>query len=267
MTFELDQPIIFVIVGIILALVIVQSTQSLIRAKRRAKELGVSGTVIKKTIIGAAVFSIAPSIAIVLGVITLSKALGLAFPWFRLSVVGSLTYESSAFGMAIEALNKATGSSLTTNTTITDVQDFITIAFVMTSGILSGPLLVPFVTEKFNKGMLDIGMKDKKWGELLNTALFMGLISAFLGMVFTHMSDLFSAEQVVNWGTVKDPDLHTKFECLIAPLAMLTSSVTIAVLGLLSKKPKLKWLLDYALPFSMIVGMAVAIPLTMWLAA
>ena len=37
------------------------------------------------------------------------------------------------------------------------------------------------------------------------------------------------------------------------------------VCGLLINKLKWKWLNDYALPICMVVGMAVAIPLTNWL--
>ena len=35
--------------------------------------------------------------------------------------------------------------------------------------------------------------------------------------------------------------------------------------GLLMRKPKLKWLNDYALPISLVLGMASAIPITAWL--
>jgi hypothetical protein len=37
------------------------------------------------------------------------------------------------------------------------------------------------------------------------------------------------------------------------------------VCGLLMKKPKFAWLGDYALPVSLILGMASAIPITAWL--
>ena len=36
--------------------------------------------------------------------------------------------------------------------------------------------------------------------------------------------------------------------------------------GLASRLPKMKWMLDYALPFSLLGGMAMAIPFTAWLA-
>ena len=35
--------------------------------------------------------------------------------------------------------------------------------------------------------------------------------------------------------------------------------------GLLMRKPKLKWLSEYALPISLVAGMASAIPFTAWL--
>ena len=35
--------------------------------------------------------------------------------------------------------------------------------------------------------------------------------------------------------------------------------------GLLMRKPKLKWLGDYALPISLVLGMISAIPITAWL--
>ena len=46
---------------------------------------------------------------------------------------------------------------------------------------------------------------------------------------------------------------------------MTTSALTMLICGLLMRLPKLKWLSEYALPISLVVGMAAAIPITMWL--
>ena len=51
----------------------------------------------------------------------------------------------------------------------------------------------------------------------------------------------------------------------IPVLFFLPTIVLTVVCGLLMKKPKLKWLGEYALPISLIAGMAAAIPLTVWL--
>lgn len=245
MEFNVNHPIIFIIVGIILSLVIAQSVFFLVRAIKRAKELGVTSETIKKTITGSAVFTIAPAIAIVIGVITLSQSLGLALPWFRLSVVGSLSYEAIAANTALQALG------LNNSTTITDPNAFVTVVFVMTSGIISGTLLVPLLCKKVHKGLMNYQDKDKKWGEIFNNAMFLGMISAFLGYVFCDVTAVFKGE---TYG-------------LVAPIVMIISAAIIAIIGILGKKPKLKWLMDYALPISLICGMAAAIPLTMWLGA
>ena len=57
----------------------------------------------------------------------------------------------------------------------------------------------------------------------------------------------------------------TRTASLIPVLVFFTSAVVMAILGILSKKTKARWLTDYALPISLVVGMAVAIPVTAWL--
>ena len=241
MTFSANHPILFAIVGAIIALVLAQSVYFLIKALRRAKQLGISGETIKKTISSSAIFTIAPAIAILVGVIALSKSLGLALPWLRLSVIGSITYETVAAGNALEA------AGLSAATTITDPSIYITIAWVMTIGIAAGLVFVPFVTKRIQSGVNKIGMKDKKWGEIFNNAMFLGMISAFLGYVFCDV------------GTI----IHGDLSGLIPVCVMIVSALVMAICGLASAKFKIKWLTDYALPFSLILGMASAIPFTM----
>ena len=52
---------------------------------------------------------------------------------------------------------------------------------------------------------------------------------------------------------------------LIPVCVMAVSALVMIVCGLLMRKPKLKWLSEYALPISLILGMAAAIPFTGWL--
>lgn len=94
MDFRVNHPIIFVMVGLIIAAVIAQSVYFLLRALRRAKEKGMDMAKIKKTMISSAVFTIAPAVSILVGVVALSVSLGIPLPWLRLSVIGSLSYEN-----------------------------------------------------------------------------------------------------------------------------------------------------------------------------
>ncbi len=243
MPFSVNSPILYVIVGLIIALVLGQSVFFLVRAMKRAKELGIKKDTVKKTISSSAIFTIAPAIAVLVGVVALSKSLGVALPWLRLSVIGSITYETVAAGNALEAAGMSAG------TTVVDPSVFITIAWVMTIGIAAGLILVPFITKKLQSGISKIGMKDKKWGEIFNNAMFLGMISAFLGYVFCDVS------------------LITKGDTsgLIPVCVMAVSALIMAVCGIISKKTKIRWITDYALPLSLVAGMASAIPFNMLL--
>ena len=95
MEFNVNHPIIFVVVGVIILLVVGQSFFFLIRALKRAKEIGISNERVKRIVISSALFTIAPAVSILVGVIALSKTLGVPLPWFRLSVIGSLSYKRS----------------------------------------------------------------------------------------------------------------------------------------------------------------------------
>lgn len=243
MEFSVNSPILFVIVGAIIALVLAQSVFFLVKAIKRAKQLGIAGSTIKKTIASAAIFTIAPAVAILIGVIALSKSLGLALPWLRLSIIGSLSYETVAAGNALEAVGQELGNA------ITDPSIFISVAWVMTIGIAAGVVLVPFLTKKVHSGVAKIGMKDKKWGEILNNAMFLGMISAFLGYVFCDVGNIVKGDA----------------SGFIPVCVMLVSAVVMAVCGTIATGSKIRWLTDYALPVSLIAGMASAIPFTAWL--
>ncbi len=260
MEFSVNSPILYVIVGAIIALVLGQSVFFLVRACKRARELGISKQTVKKTISSAAIFTIAPAIAVLVGVVALSKSLGVALPWLRLSVIGSITYETVAAGNALEAAGMSAG------TTVADPSIFITIAWVMTIGIAAGLVFVPFVTRKIQGGLQKVGMKDKRWSEIFNNAMFLGMISAFLGYVFCDVDRLWRAvDGVVTVTENEEIVQYTATSGLVPICVMATSAVVMAVCGTIATKSKIRWLTDYALPLSLVIGMASAIPYTMWL--
>ena len=249
MVFSVNHPILFILAGILVAVVLGQSVYFLVKALRRSREIGMDQSKIRKTIQTAAVFTIAPAVSIVISVIALSKSLGLPLPWLRLSVVGSLSYEAIAAENAVSAMGLSLGkiSNLT-------AQQFVNIALVMTISILVGIWLVPVIGKKLLSGMSNLGAKDAKWADIFQNAMFIGMISAFLGYVFCDISRL--------WAPVEG---YSSTSGLVPVCTMGASAVVMVILGLLMRKPKLKWLGDYALPISLILGMAAAIPITAWL--
>lgn len=237
MEFSVNHPIVYVLVGVIIAAVLAQSVFFLVRALKRAKELGIAGSTVKKTISSSAIFTIAPAVAILVGVVVLSKSLGVALPWLRLSVVGSLSYE------LVAAENTMRPLDLDKSALVSNASDYVTILLVMTLSIALSLVLAPILTKKVQGGVAKIGLRDKKWGEIFNNAMFLGMISAFLGYVFCDVTYVFDG----------------KLQGLTPVCVMAVSAIVMAVLGLLSQKLKIRWLTDYALPISLIAGMASAI--------
>ena len=125
---------------------------------------------------------------------------------------------------------------------ITDPKVFAAIAWVMTLGIVPGTILVPAFGKKIENGIMRIRSKDEKWGGLFMSALFLGMISAFLGMVF---------------GTIREG-----LRGWIPFFVMVVSAILMCVCALFVKVLKWKWMEQYALPLSMLGGMFLAIPIT-----
>ena len=241
MEFRVNHPILFLLAGIVVLAVLLQSIFFLRKAWRHGKEIGMPMDKLKRVAISTAVFTIAPALAIVISVISLSKKLGIPLPWMRLSVVGAITYETPAAANALSAM----GLEWAQLTELTATQ-YVTVASVMTMGIMVGIWLVPVVGKKLIGGMINLEKRDKKWGEIFSASLFLGMISAFLGYVFDDFTDVF----------------HGDMRGLIPPAVMLVSALMMGVCALALKKLKWRWMNDYALPISLLVGMISAIPIT-----
>lgn len=234
MSFSVNSTFMYGVAIVVILFVLAQSAFFLVRAMKRGKELGISTAKLKKTIISTAVFTLAPAVSILIGIITLSKFLGIPLPWIRMSVIGAITYELPAATSTANAL----GVSL--SETITDPKTYTAIAWVMTLGILPSLILPPILMKKIQGGMLKMKAKDQKWGDLFMTSLFLGMIAAFLGMVFADVRT-----GIVGW---------------IPIFVLLASAALMAVCGLLIKK--FKWLETYAMSISMVGGMIFACMIT-----
>ena len=84
--------------------------------------------------------------------------------------------------------------------------------------------------------------------------MFIGMISAFVGFVFCDISRL--------WAPVEG---FSATSGLIPVCVMAVSALVMLLCGLAMKVLKWNWVNDYALPISLVLGMASAIPITAWL--
>ena len=256
------------LLGIIVVLFVLGGSLFFIfRSYKDAKELNMDPAILKRTIINSAIFTILPSISILVGVITLSGKIGVPFPWIRLTVIGALHYEGLA---ATAPYGDFTLSTLTP-------EMFVTIAFVMTLGILCGPIFCLFGFKAYDKKILakakenpdeeaisetkevtDSTSKPKKsFGNVLFNAVFIAMISAFI--VYDSVKPFIKSSEKL----IKDDAAYLIDAPYIPIVVVAVTFASMALCDLLEKKCNHKWLSNFSLGLSMIVGMATAVLLAL----
>lgn len=238
---KLNSAPMYLICGAIVAFVAVVCVIFLIRAYRAGKALGMDTTKMKRVIVSSATFSVLPSVGILLGVIALSGNLGIPWPWLRLSVIGALHYETQVAQAAAEqvGMSKLSASEMTP-------QSFATIALLMSVCIMWGMVLSIFFNKKYTKKLGSDGGSGKAgFGDKAMTAMFIGLVSAYIGSYI---------------GSFVSNDGLFSFSGDYLPLIVAaTSALVMALFVFLGEKKKLAWVDNFSIAGSMIAGMAVAV--------
>lgn len=237
--------IFYLIVAIVLAFVTTMCMVFLVKSYRAGIKIGMDKKVLLKTITASATFTVLPSISILLGVIALSGTLGVPFSWLRLSVIGALQYELNVAEIAAQSIGL---SGLRVDEL--SIGAFVTIALVMTVGILGGVFCCIFFLKKYlNK----IQAKPKKeengeakpgFGAHATTAMFVGLCAAYIGS--------YVGKAVPRAGS----DIMPLIVAIVAAAVM-------AVFEYLIQKKEKVALENFSLAASMLVAMAAAVAIQM----
>ena len=242
---ELNSPIMYLIVGVVVAFVALVCVVFMVRAYKAGIDIGMDKYKLKQTITSSATFAILPSVGILLGVIALAGSLGIPLPWLRLSVIGALHYETQVAEAAAEAVGLP-GLSATYMTK----EAFVTIALVMSVCIIWGMVFSIFFTKKYTGGSRK-EKKDKKksvfdgFGDKAMTAMFVGLVSCYIG---SYIGDFVSSE-----------GLFTFKGDLIPILVAIVSAVVMAIFIYLKEKKNQKWVDSFSIAGSMLIAMASAV--------
>ena len=229
----------YAVAFVVIAVVMLMAAFFLFKAYREGLKIGMEKKKLHKVLTSSVVFSIVPSIGILMGVITLAGSLGIPLPWLRLSVIGALHYET----MAADTAAKAAGVSLSADAMTGSA--FVTIAIVMTVGIIWGGVFCIIALKKYQGKVNKVSQKDNRWGTLMFNAMFIGMICAFIGAGFATMRVTGSLTSLV---------------------VILVSALFMLLFTWLSKRPRLKWIESFSLSVSMIFGMASAVGYS-WLEA
>ncbi len=229
----------YLICGAIVAFVAAVCVVFMVRAYRAGAAIGMDKTLMKRAITSSATFSLLPSVSILLGVIALSGSLGTPWPWLRLSVIGALHYETQVAQAAAEQVGMATLSAAEMTPSA-----FSTIALLMSVCIMWGMILSVFLNKRYLK-KLGAGKSGGGFGDMAMTAMFIGLVSAYLG---SYIGKIVSGNGLFtltgDW-----------LPLAVAGIAALVMAGFVA----LANNKRFAWVESFSIAGSMIVSMAAAV--------
>lgn len=263
--FNPDSWVMYLMYALIVVFISAEAIFYLVKSVKKAKQIGMDMTKIKKVIKTSASFSVLPAIGIGIGVVTLIGSLGITVPAIRLSVIGALQYETQMADGAAKAITKSTdGLTLLIQRGVT-AQDYATIVTLMTVAIIAGPVLVVLFYKKLQPKLAKLGaMKvggavdpdaatknlesDAKkanpnginLGDLAFQVSFIGMIIGYIAMSIGAIAAM--------------PGRITSYYNFIA---VIVAALFMVLSDFLVKKLHWKWLDDFSVAFSMLFAMLI----------
>lgn len=220
-----NSPLVWVLVAVSLAFVALLAVYYLVKSWKRALSLGLQKETLKKVVKSTISFVIVPSLSMLIGFLTLAAVLGMPLSWFRLSVVGSTTYEL----MAADMVSTGMGYENLAQARDADASVFVAVMLVMAIGILGGIITNIFAAKKITTSMTTYTQKNAAWGAVFASCFMLTLIAVFVPGQFA-----------------KGP---------VAILTIATSMLVTLLLSFLAKRFKLAWMSEFTLAFALIIGM------------
>ena len=196
--------------------------------KSRTRALGISEETLKKIRKNALSASVIPSVAIVAGLITLSAVIGIPWAWFRLSVVGSVSYELIAAQLATSAL----GFTDMTQAMASGADTF-GVMLVMSTGIIAGVFINALFGKQIIGGVNKLGQNKSGFGTIVNSCFMLALMPVLA--------------------------IFQIFQGVISTLVLITSLIIAFILKKIVEKTGWTWLGDFNMAFTLILGMASAV--------
>lgn len=196
----------------------------------RCIELGISREKVKDVIKSSVIFSIVPSLSIVIGLSSLAAVLGVPWPWFRLSVVGSVSYELMAADMV------ATGAGFESIGALAAANDGTqvgAIMFVMSISIMFGIITCTIFGKKIQTSMASFREKNGAWGALATGCFTLAMMVVFLPVQI--------------------------FKGPVYLLTMAVSALVTYLHGVIIKKTGWTWLSNFVLADSLVLAMIASV--------
>lgn len=220
-----NQPVLWLACVPMIAIICYQAYSFMGKAYKTGLAMGMDKDSLNSAIRAGAISAVGPSCAIGVGVVALMAILGGPMGFLKLADTGSLIYELTNVNLISEAFNTK-ASQLTTS-------QWGDMVWTMAASVVFWYVSVAFLTPSFDKVLGLITQRDEN---ILNYVVMACTIGIYCKISVPHL---------------------IKFSP--ATYAVVASGATMLALVLVRNKFKQKWLTEWSLPISMIVGMAASV--------
>lgn len=218
----------FVLCAIPVAFALAMAIYFMKFAWKKGVQIGLKKEEMKGIVASSMIFSIVPSIAVLIMLMALMVNLGKFFPWLRLSVIGSGVYETMAANIGLQAFGFEKFAQMTPTA-------FVGIMFIMTTGYLFAPILNAVLLKSYDKGLKKAFSKQAGFSAVLTGAMFCGINAVWV------------------------PQRLLNFKNVPGIMAVIFSALAMALCIFIEKVTKSKKFGLFSMSIAMIIGMIAAI--------
>lgn len=213
--------------GLAVALILVQAVVFAKQAYSAGPKVGLTKQQMRFGMRSAAITSIGPSIVILSGMLSLLISVGGPMAWMRLSLIGSVMFESMAAGIGASSVGVTLGSDPMT------VKAFAMAVWTMILGSIGWVIFATLSANRMDKIQQKVAKGDTAMLTVISTAAIIGSFSALSS---SHLIKL-------NKNSV----------------ACVAGAVIMLVLTPLAEKKNIRWLKDWNLTFAILGGMLITL--------
>ena len=185
-------------------------------------ELGITRKELSNVIKSSLIFSVVPSLSIVVGLFVLIAVLGSVWAWWRLSVIGSLSYETMISSSIAQVLGYASSAEMLESAT---GRQFGVVMILMSVGMLLP--LGKKLCKSVDRSAAESG--GSTWKNVLSGVFMLVMFSVYIPILL--------------------------FTDNVQAAVMITGLVIAIGVGVLAKRPGLAWLNNFVMAFSMLGGL------------
>lgn len=206
-------------------LVLVQAIIFLKESYQAGKKMGIEENKLKSAIKSSAITSIGPSVVILSGMLSLLITVGAPMAWMRLSLIGSVMFESIAAGIGTSTVGVQLGVDKLTPVALTMA------VWTMILGSIGWIIFATFSSSRMDKVQQKISGGDPKKLMFISVSAIIGVFSALSSQ---HLIKL---------------NKHA--------LACVLGGIIMGVLIIIGDKKNIKWLKEWNLTIAILGAMAI----------